>query len=454
MTTTVELGELLRPGDPGYDEARQVWNGAVDRRPAFIARCRTTAEVAAAVRFATGSGLEIAVRSGGHSIPGLSVCEGGLMIDLSAMKGLEVDPEQRIARARPGLLWGEYDAGTQRFGLASPGGEISHTGVAGLTLGGGIGWLSRRFGLACDHLVGATLVLADGSVLEVDEDREPELLWGLRGGGGNFGIATELRFALREVPALHAGLALWPAEDAVEVLERYRAATEAAPLELSLVAAQVVAPPAPFVPAELQLRPAVALAAVWVGDPDAGERHCAALRAGASADTFGRQPYPEIQQWFDEGSPHGRRYHCRSEWLGPLDEAASEVLAGAGWASTSPFNQVLVRHLGGAIADVAPDATAFRFRAATHMLTVASGWDEGAGDEHVAWTRETWSSLRRWSCGGSYVNHLAADEGADRVREAYGESTWRRLVDLKRRVDPDNVFHLNQNVDPRPSAAS
>jgi FAD/FMN-containing dehydrogenase len=448
MTTTVDLGEMLRPGDPGYDEARRVWNGTVDRHPAFIARCRTTAEVAAAVRFATTSGLEIAVRAGGHSIPGLSVCEGGLMIDLAPMRALRVDVEGQRVSAEPGLLWADYDAGTQAHGLASPGGEISHTGVAGLTLGGGIGWLSRRYGLACDHLVGATVVLADGSVVEVDEERDPELLWGLRGGGGNFGIATQLRFRVHEVPPLYAGLALWPAAQGVEIFDRYRAAVAEASRELSLVAALLVAPPAPFVPSALQLQPAVGLAAVWVGDPADGERHLAPLRAGALADTFEVQPYTAIQQWFDEGVPHGRRYHLRSEWLDELDSGAVDALVAAGAASSSPFNQVLVRHLGGAIAEVGPDDTAFRFRDATHLLTVAAGWEGGPDEPHLDWTRATWAALRPWSCGGSYVNHLAADEGADRVREAYGDRTWLRLVALKRRVDPANVFHLNQNIDP------
>lgn len=449
MTTTALMGELLRPDDPSYDDVRRIWNGAIDRRPAFIARCRTTAEVAAAVRFAATSSLEVSVRSGGHSIPGHSVCDGGLMIDLSLMKRLDVDAGRRRASAQPGLVWAEYDAGTQTHGLGSPGGEISHTGVAGLTLGGGIGWLSRRFGLACDNLVGATVVLADGTVTEVDDEREPDLLWGLRGGGGNFGIATELRFTVHPVPPLYAGMAMWPSSHAVEILERYREACAAAPPELSLVAAQVVAPPAPFVPDALRLQPAVALAAVWVGDPAEGAEHLTPLRGGAPlVDLFGVQDYVNIQQWFDGGVPHGRRYHCRSEWLGNLDLQASSALAAAAAASTSPHNQVLLRHLGGAIADIAPDATAFRYRDAQHMLTIAAGWDEPAGDPHINWTRHSWTALQPWSCGGGYVNHLAADEGPDRVRDAYGEQTWRRLVALKRRLDPTNLFHLNQNIDP------
>lgn len=439
-------GEILRPGDAAYEAARRLWNGAVDRRPAMIARCRTADEVAAAVRMAAASGVEIAVRGGGHSIPGLSVCEGGLMIDLSPMKQVDVDPAERVARAQPGLLWKEYDAATQAHGLASPGGEIGHTGVAGLTLGGGIGWLSRRYGLACDNLIGATVVLADGAVVDVDGD--DDLLWGLRGGGGNFGIVTEFRFRLHPVGPLFAGLVGWPAAEAGEVLERFLKAADDAPRDLSIVSAQAFAPPAPFVPEALHFQPIVGISAVWAGDPAAGEKVLAAVRAGAAVDTFGLHPYTAIQQWMDDSVPHGRRYHLRSEWLARLDGAAIDVLSKAAQTMSSPFNQLLIRRLGGAIADVAPDATAFRFRDAEYMSTIAAGWDEGDGACHAAWTRNTWEAMRRWSQGAGYINHLDADEGRDRVRAAYGAATWDRLVALKRRYDPANVFHLNQNVDP------
>lgn len=446
---STDLGEVLRPGDVGYDEARKVWNGTVDRCPAMIVRCRDAAQVAATVRFAHQAGLEIAVRGGGHSIPGLSVCEGGVMIDLSSMKRLDVDAEQRIARAEPGLLWEEYDAGTQAVGLASPGGEISHTGIAGLTLGGGIGWLSRRHGLACDNLIGAQVVLADGSIVEVDDEHDPELLWGLRGGGGNFGIVTEFRFRLHPLPPVYAGTMIWPAARSKQVLRRYLAQVEVAPRDLSLMTALVVAPPAPFVPEDLHFQPVILVAGLWTGDAADGPEAFAPFRdLEPAVDECFVQPYTALQQSADAGVPHGRRYHVRSEWLDDLDDDAVDQLVAAATDRSSPFNQILVRHVGGAIADVAPEATAFRFRQATHMLTVAAGWEEGPDDPHVAWTRATWERLLPWSSGGSYVNHLAADEGVDRVREAYGEQTWARLVALKRRVDPDNRFHLNQNVDP------
>lgn len=449
MTTTTDLGEILRPGDPDYETARRVWNGAIDRHPAMIARCRDTAEVAAAVRMANRSALEIAVRSGGHSIPGLSVCEGGVMIDLSPMKSIVVDPDARLAGAQPGLLWAEYDAATQAHELASPGGEVSHTGVAGLTLGGGLGWLSRAFGLACDNLVGATVVLADGTVVEADDETTPELMWGLRGGGGNFGICTELRFRLHPLPPVHAGMLMWPADRTVDVLNAVYAAAADAHRDLSLTTAQIVAPPAPFVPPELQLQPTVAVAAMWTGDPADGPAAVAPLRVhGPVVDAFEVQPYTAVQQWFDDGVPHGRRYHVRSEWLGDLDAAAVDALAAVAADSSSPFNQVLVRRMGGAISDVDADATAFRFRHADHCLTVAAGWDDPGDAAHVEWCRRSWDRLQDWSCGGGYVNHLAADEGPDRVRQAYGPATFDRLVELKRRYDPTNVFHLNQNIEP------
>lgn len=445
------LGEILRPGDAGYDQARAIWNGAIDRRPAFIVRCRNTAEVAASVRFAADNGLLLAVKGGGHSIPGWSVCEGGLMIDLSPMKDIEVDKQRRLALAQPGLLWHDYDAAMQAHGLASPGGEISHTGVAGLTLGGGIGWLSRRFGLACDNLVEAEVVLADGSIVTANAQQHPDLFWALRGGGGNFGIVTRFTFRLHPVAPMIAGFVMYPASQAAQVLGHFDQLTRKAPQELSLVAALVSAPPAPFVPAALHFQPVVAIAACYVGPVEEGAAAVRALREfGAPAvDTFGVQNYVDIQQWFDNSVPHGLHYHCRSEWLKPLDAAGIAALAAAAARSTSPMSQVLVRHMRGATAGVAPEATAFRFRQTEHMLTVAAVWEpsDAQPERHRDWCRATWEALRPSTAGGGYVNHLT-DEGEDRTREAYGAQTWERLVSVKRRYDPGNLFRMNQNIKP------
>jgi FAD/FMN-containing dehydrogenase len=445
------LGEVLRPGDAGYDQARALWNGAIDRCPAFIVRCRSAAEVAAAVRFAAGSGMLLAVKGGGHSIPGWSVCEGGVMIDLSPMKGVHVDVQRRVATAEPGLLLREYDAATQAHGLASPGGEISHTGVAGLTLGGGLGWLSRKYGLACDNLIEAEVVLADGSVVIANEQQHAELFWGLRGGGGNFGIVTRFTFRLHPVPPMMAGFVMHPAAAAADVLGLYEQLSRSAPDELSLVAALVTAPPAPFVPDALRLQPVVALAACWVGDAREGAEAVQPIRrfGRAAIDTFGVQPYTQVQQWFDDSVPHGLHYHCRSEWLKPLDAPAIAALARAGRERTSPLSQVLLRHMRGATSRVPVDATAFRFRHATHILTLAAGWQPGqACQPHRDWCHTAWESLRPASAGGTYVNHLSDDEGDARTREAYGAATWARLVQLKRRYDPSNMFRMNQNIDP------
>ena len=445
-------GVLLRPGDDGYDQARRVWNGAIDRHPAFIARCRGTSDVAAAVRFGVRHGLPIAIRGGGHSIPGLSVCEGGLVIDLSLMKGRDLDLDTRLARVQPGVLWRELDAATEAHGLAVPGGEVSDTGVAGLPLGGGVGWLSRLYGLTCDNLVGAELVTADGTVLDVDEQRQPELLWGLRGGGGNFGVITRFTFRLNPVPVpMYAGMVLHPLKDAPAALRVFLGVAERAPHALGLNAAFIIAPPAPFGPPALHGRPVVALAAGYAGQLDQGPEAVRSLRdfGAPAADLFGPVPYTALQSMADQSVPAGQATYARSEWLGPLDDAGVDALVSAAGQITSPMSQILLRIMGGAIAQVPGDATAFRFRSAYAMATIAAMWPDvtDPGEQHRAWAQASWQQLRPWSAGGGYVNHLC-DEGTARVREAYGQATWNRLVSLKRRYDPGNVFQLNQNVPP------
>ena len=445
-------GTVLRPGDDGFDEARRVWNFAIDQCPAFIARCSTTADVAAAVRFGVRHDLVIAVRGGGHSIPGHSTCEGGLVVDLSQMKAITVQPEAQRATAEPGVIWRELDAATQQYGLALPGGEASDTGVAGLTLGGGIGWLSRAFGLTCDSLIAAELVAADGSIVTVSRERNPELLWGLRGGGGNFGAVTRFEFRLHPVPVpMFAGFVMHPLQRATESLAAFMTLAADSPDGLGLNAALVVAPPAPFVPEPVRGRPVAILAAGWIGDDAEGARLLRPLRKAGEPvlDTFGRMPYTALQSMVDDAVPAGVASYARSEWLRPLDSAGTETLLAAASEPTSPMSQVLVRIMGGAIARVPADATAFRFRDAASMLTVAAIWPDPAdpGEQHRAWCRRQWGALRPWSAGGGYDNHQG-DEGRGRIREAYGDDTWQRLVALKRRWDPDNVFARNQNIPP------
>jgi FAD/FMN-containing dehydrogenase len=396
--------------------------------------------------------LPIAVRGGGHSLAGLSVCEGGLVIDLSLMKGIQLDLEHGTAAVEPGVLWRELDAATQAHGLAVPGGEVSSTGVAGLTLGGGIGWLSRAYGLACDNLLMAELVTAEGGVLEVDERTYPELLWGLRGGGGNFGIVTRFGFRLNPVPVpMFAGMVLHPLTEARAALRVFLDLAAQAPNALGLNAALVTAPPAPFVPPAVQGQLVVALAAGYVGPVDDGRAALRELRQfGAPvADLFGPTPYTVLQSMVDAAAPPGLPSYARSEWLTPLDDAGIDAVVSAAEQMTSPMSQVLLRIMGGAIADIDEEATAFRYRSAHIMATIASLWPQitDPGDEHRAWARHSWERLRQWSAGGGYVNHLC-EEGPERIREAYGAATWNRLMELKRRYDPGNVFHLNQNVPP------
>jgi FAD binding domain len=446
-------GELLTAEHPDYDRVRRVWNGSIDRRPAFITRCTSTADVAAAVRFGRRHDLPIAVRGGGHSIPGHSVCEGGLMIDLSPMKQIAVDPRRRTADVGPGVLWREFDAAAQRHGQATPGGEVSSTGVAGLTLGGGIGWLSRLHGLAADNLLGVDLVTADGDVVTVDDTVDAELMWGLRGGGGNFGVVTRFRFHLHPVGPVWGGMLFFPGDRAADVLTAAVEVGDGAPRELGLDAALVTAPPAPFIPAEQVGRPVVAVAAAFSGDPAVGREVVMPLRRlpRVLADTVGPTSYTAVQRWFDDANPPGRPTYLKCDFLRGLDERAIGILARNGTTPSSPSCQLLIRWLGGRVREIAPEATAFAARDADCMLTLVASW-EGPDEDpapHRTWVRGAWEGVRPWACG-TYVNHLG-DEGAGRVGEAYPPATWQRLAVLKARMDPGNVFALNQNVAPVPA---
>ena len=411
-------GTLLTPGSPGYDERRRVWNGAIDRRPAFIACCRTPGDVTAALALARRHDLAVAIRGGGHSIPGWSVCDGGLVIDLTAMKSVTIDPVRRTAVVQPGVTWGEFDAAAQAHGLATPGGEVSHTGVAGLTLGGGIGWLSRMHGLTCDNLLAVDLVSVDGELRRVDDASDPELMWGLRGGGGNFGIVTSFTFRLHPVGPVYGGPVLFPADRAIDVLRLYRELGAQAPRELSLVAVLITAPPAPHLPRECWGRQLAGFSAAWIGDAGEGERALAPLRTELgrpAVDLLGVLPYTALQQAVDAGVPWGLRSYVKSDFLGELDDAAVEAMAEAAAGRHHPLSHVLLRRLGGAIADRSVEATAFAHRQATSMSTMVAAWD------------------RR-------------DDPAPET--AWARHTWARLTALKGRMDPDNVLRHDQNVPP------
>ena len=442
-------GALLRPGEEGYDEARRVWNGAIDRRPALIARCAGADDVAVAVRFAREHDLLVSVRGGGHAVAGHAVVDGGVMIDLSLMKAVRVDPGARVARAAGGLLWRELDGATQPFGLATTGGVIGHTGIGGLTLGGGLGHLMRRHGLTVDNLLAVDLVTADGERMRVDDETEPELFWGLRGGGGNFGIATAFEYRLHPVgPMVLGGPVFWRLEDAPKVLGVLRDYAPEAPDELGITLAMMLAPPAPFLPPERYGTPVVGLVLVWSGDPEDGRRAVAPLLGAAPpiAELVRPVPYLAIQSMLDGGAPAGRHYYWRSHRLPGLPDEVVGVFVDRVANSTSPFSQVNGWAMGGAVSRVDPEVTAVGEREVGFDISFAAAWppSDPEPDRHVAWARAGWEALRPHSAG-VYVNFIS-DEG-DGVESAYGHRL-KRLTALKDRWDPANVFRMNANIPP------
>jgi hypothetical protein len=443
-------GELVRPGDPTYEEHRAVWNGSIDRFPALIARCRGVADVIAAVRFARELGLAVAVRSGGHSFPGLSVCDGGIVIDLAPMKGIRVDAGARTARAQAGVLWGELDRETQAFGLATTGGIVTHTGIAGLTLGGGIGWLHRKYGLTIDQLLSADVVTADGRFVTASETENPDLFWALRGGGGNFGIVTEFEFRLHPVgPTVLAGPLFWPIEKSPDVLRFYREWISDAPDELMTIVIHRKAPALPFVPPELHGQLVVGVACCYAGPLDEGEELVRPLKAFASPvlDLCQPKPYLAHQAMFDPSFPHGWWYYIRACDVAELTDDVIDITVEHAMRIRSPLTTFPIWQLGGAIARVGDDETAFNGRRAGHTFNLSGISETAQGfDEEREWSRSFWSALRPHHTS-VYVNFLM-EEGEDRIREAYGHAKYDRLKAVKRRYDPDNFFRLNQNIRP------
>jgi FAD/FMN-containing dehydrogenase len=444
-------GELVRPGNAGYDEHRAVWNGSIDRRPALIARCAGPADVTAAVRFAKRTDMPLAVRGGGHSFPGHSVCGDGVVVDLGPMKGIGVDPEARTARAEGGVLLGELDRATQPFGLAVPAGIVTHTGLAGLTLGGGIGWVQRRYGLTIDQLLAAEVVTAEGELVRTSEEENPDLFWGIRGGGGNFGVVTAFEFRLNPVgPQVVAGPVFWPMEESPELLRFYREWIAAAPDELMTIVIHRKAPPLPFVPPELHGKPVVAVVCCWAGSVEEGEKAVAPLKAFGSPilDLCEPKPFLEHQAMFDPSFPHGRWYYMRACDVAELSDEVIDITVEHSLRINSPLTAFPIWQMGGAISRVADDATAFNGRGAGHTfnITAATAGPDGF-DEERQWVRDFWSALEPHQTGGVYVNFLMS-EGEDRVRDAYGEAKYERLVALKDHYDPENLFRLNQNIKP------
>jgi FAD/FMN-containing dehydrogenase len=445
------VGAVLDPGDDAYETARQIWNGDIDRRPAVIARCTGTADVLAAVRGARERDLPIAIRGGGHAVAGHAVCEGGMVVDLSAMTGVRVDPLAGTARAQGGCLWRHVDHEAQAFGLAVTGGIVTHTGIGGLTLGGGIGHLMRRYGLTIDSLGSCDIVSADGEFLVANAEEHPDLFWGLRGGGGNYGVVTSFQYRLHPLgPAVLAGVVAWPMTQAGEVLRFFRDFVADAPDEVGVMANLRLAPALPTFPEELHGQPIVALIVCYAGPIDEGREVLRPVREfkAPALDTVGPKPYVAHQAMFDAAYPHGRHYYWKAWKLPPLTNAAIDVIVDQASVITSPLSAIPIFTLGGAVGRVDDDATAFTGRCAAHDINFVASWlpADPEPEEHKAWVRSAWEAMRPFA-HGVYVNFLS-DEPAPHVQVAYGEHKYARLAALKSKYDPANVFRFNQNIIP------
>ena len=435
-------GALIQPGDSEYDAARAVWNGMIDRRPRLIVQPADAGDVITAVNYAREQGLLLAIRGGGHSAAGLAVCDGGMVIDLSSMREVQVDPARRIARAQGGATWGDFDRATQAHGLATTGGLISSTGIAGLTLGGGQGWLMRRYGLTVDNVSAVELVTADGRLVSASETENPDLFWGVRGGGGNFGVVTSIEYRLHQVDQVLAGMIVHPIAEAGNVLRFYHEFCETAPDELTVFAPLMTTPEGERV---------IALIACYSGPLEEGEAVLRPLREfGAPvADTVQPMRYLDLQGMLDAAFPHGLQVYWRSHFLADLPAAAVDALVEHFGRVTSPLSALIVEQLGGAVGRVDRDAMAFDHRDARDNLAIIGRWTEPTETEqHIAWARAVWEATRPFA-SGVYVNYLGVGDGAERVRDAYGPGKYERLAALKAAYDPTNLFRLNHNIAPR-----
>ena len=443
-------GEVIRPGDPPYDSARQVWNAMIDRRPALIVRPRDTSDVVLAVTFARERGLPVAVRCGGHSVAGKSACDDGVLVDLALIKSVTVSPERRTATVGGGVLWGELDRESQAFGLATPGGRVTTTGVGGFTLGGGYGWLSPKYGLACDNLAAAEVVTADGSVLRCSDDENPELMWGLRGGGGNFGVVTSYEFRLHPVgPTIVGGMLIHPLANAAEVLEAYRDYVEHGPDELATAFAFFPAPAAPLIPVSLHDKTVLGIVACYSGKVETGERVVRPLKelGPPAVDLVGPMPYTDLQAILDPTAPPGWRWYNTGEHLRGLSRAAIDILVRHAPQGFAPLTQTIVFRHGGAVSRVADADTAFSNREHAYLLHPLAAWLDPSDDErHIEWARTLTRDMAPFASGGVYLNFSPDDDG--QLVDGYGTEKHQRLVALKKTYDPSNVFRFNHNIRP------
>jgi FAD/FMN-containing dehydrogenase len=447
-------GEVIAPEDASYEEARKVWNGMIDRHPALVVRCASTDDAVAALNFGSDNDLLVSVRGGAHSTPGYSTCDGGIVIDLGPMHAVTVDPESRTARVQGGANWGQVDAATQEHGLAVTGGRVSDTGVAGLTLGSGSGWLERPYGITASSLRSAEVVTADGRVVRASADENSDLLWGLRGGGGNFGIVTEFEFDLHPVgPIVLGGMLAFPRPQAGEVARAYRDFMEQAPEQVCGGLAMITAPPEEFVPEEARGKPAVGIIFCYAGPPEEGDEHLRRLRASLPEPVLAMvqpMPYVALQQMLDAGNPHGIREYFKIDWLGELSDEAIDTAVERAETMPAPFAQVILAPMGGAVARTDNDALALSVPDAPWAYFALTMWmDPGEDEQNIAWTRGFNEAMQKFGLGRTAMpNFISADEGIMRLRDTYGEEKFERLVALKRKWDPDNVFRMNQNIDP------
>ncbi len=446
-------GQLIDSKDADYEEARKVWNGMIDKHPMFIVRCVNEDDVEKAVNFARGNKLEIAVRGGGHNVAGFSTCDDGIVIDLSPMKKIEIDKSSQTARAQAGLTWGEFDKATQEYGLATTGGLVTTTGVAGFTLGGGFGWLVRKYGMTIDNLQAVEMILANGKRVSASPAENPDLFWGVRGGGGNFGIVTSFTFKLYPVgPEVYGGALFYPVDKAKDVLSFYNKWTQSLPDELSTMSAFLTAPPEPFVPKELVGTQMIAIGVCYTGEKEEGDKLLKPLRdlTPPAIDLVGPIPYVALQGMFDATAPKGIHSYWRTQYFNDLTDNTIDTLLKqvSNLKNLSPFSAVHIHHWGGAITRVKQEETAFSHRDARFVINIVGLWMAGDDpDKHINWVRNSSDAVKQFSTGKLYLNFMA-DTGEDKVMAAYGKDKYAKLVQLKNKYDPENLLHLNQNIKP------
>jgi FAD/FMN-containing dehydrogenase len=444
-------GSVSVSGEAGYEESRIVWNAMIDRKPAAIVRCLGIADVIACVKFAREHDLLLCIKGGGHNIAGLAVADGALLLDMSLMRGVWVDTAGKIAHAQAGCLLGDVDRETQVHGLAAVLGFVSQTGIAGLTLGGGFGYLTRRWGWTSDNVVGMDLVTADGRLVRASSDENADLFWGLRGGGGNFGVVTGIDYTLYPVgPEIVGGLVAWPVSEAPKVLELYRTLSEQAPPELTLVSLMRPAPPAPWLPKDMHGKPIVALLACYSGSPEEGEKIVAPIKSFGNpiGDVLVRRPYAQMQTLLDATQPKGRRYYWKSEYLPRIEPALCEKAIEHAAKIRSPHSAVIFFQIGGALSQLEEEHSPVGNRDARYVLNLTGAWDSMDDDKaNIEWAREAWNDLKSFSTGGTYINFLTEEEGPERTQAALGKGL-QRLAEVKARWDPQNVFRTNRNIKP------